>query len=137
MYLFLILFFISLAGIIIMIGRKLVLVRNGQVKEIKHSHPFVPDLQKIKYLTLKGTKKFGYVALFAILRFFIKSSNFIKTNSIILIKRLKDKLKKNKNNTLGEITEKKEVSKYLKVISEYRHKIRQMKRKIKKEEGIE
>jgi len=137
MYLSLIFFFISLAGIIIMIGNKLALVRSGQVIEIQHPHPFVPDLQKIKHLTLKGTKKFGYVALFVILRFFIKFSNFIKTNSLILIKRLKDKLKKNKYNTSDEIIEKKEVSKYLRIISEYRHKIKEIKHKIKEEEGIE
>ena len=35
-----------------------------------------------------------------------------------------------------EETEKKEVSGYLKVISEYRQKIRQMKHRIKEEEGI-
>ena len=40
-----------------MIWRELVLVKNGQVPTAQHSHPFVPDLQKIKYLTSKGTKK--------------------------------------------------------------------------------
>jgi hypothetical protein len=136
MSLSLILFFLSLFGVITMIGRELVLVRNGQVAKTEHSHPFVPDLQKIKHLTFKNGKKFGYTAVFVTMRFFIKSSNFIKVTSVILLKELKNKLK-NKNSSLSETAEKKEVSKYLKVISEYREKIREMKHKIKEEEGIE
>ena len=136
MYLPLILFFLSLVGIIAMIWFKLALVRNDQVVKIQHPHPFVSDLEKIKHSTFKNTKKFGYVALFVTFRFFIKSSNFIKTKSRMLAKELKDKLVKNKNG-IGETMEKKEVSKYLKVISDYRQKIRKMKHRIKEEEGIE
>lgn len=137
MYLPLIFFFLSLAGIIIMIWRELVLVKNGLVTTTEHSHPFVSDLQKIKYATFKGTKKISYVVIFVTLRFFIKSSNFIKTKSILLIKELKNKFKKSDSNSSDETTEKKEVSKYLKTISEYRQKIKQMKHRIKEEEGIE
>lgn len=137
MYLPLIFFFLSLAGIIIMIWRELILVRNGQVATVHHSHPLVPDLQKIKYFTSKCTKKLSYITLFVILKFFIKSSNFIENQSKILIKKLKDKFKKNNNDPLNGTAEKKEVSKYLKVISEYQQKIRQIKHRIKKEEGIE
>jgi hypothetical protein len=119
-----------------MIWRELIIVRNGQITVIEQSHPFVPDLQKMKHLTFKNTKKIIYVILFITLKFFIKFSNLIKNTSILLIKKLKDKLTKKKNE-LGEIVEKKEVSKYLRMISEYRHKIRQMKHRIKEEEGIE
>ena len=135
MYLPLILFFLSLAGIITMIWRELILVRNGQVAVAQHSHPFVPELQKIKHLTFKNIKRFGYLAFFVTFRFFIKSSNFIKTKGKILLKELKKKLSKNKIE--NEIIQKKEVSKYLRVISEYRQKIRKIKHKIKEEEGIE
>lgn len=138
MYLPLIFFFLSLTGIIIMIWRELVLVKNGQVPTAQHSHPFVPDLQKIKYLTSKGTKKLSYITLFITLKVFIKSSNFIKTNSKIFFKKIKDRFKKN-NKLLDGATEeeKKGVSKYLRVISEYQNKIRKIKHRIKKEEGIE
>ena len=90
MYLPLILFFLSLAGIIIMVWRELVLVKNGLVVKTQHSHPFVPDLQKIKYLASKGTKKLSYVTLFIMLRFFIKSSSFIKNKSTILAKEINE-----------------------------------------------
>jgi len=137
MYLPLILFFLSLAGIIIMVWRELILVKNGLVGKTQHSHPFVPDLQKIKYLASRGTKKLSYVTLFVTLRFFIKSSNFIKIKSIVFIREIKSKLKKFRKNTSDETAEKKEVSKYLKIISEYRQKIRKIKHRIKEEEGIE
>ena len=137
MYLPLILFFLSLAGIIIMVWRELVLVKNGLVVKTQHSHPFVPDLQKIKYLASKGTKKLSYVTLFVTLRFFIKSSSFIKNKSTILAKEIKTRFKKFRKDTSDETAEKKEVSKYLKIISEYRHKIRAIKHRIKEEEGIE
>ena len=117
MYISLTLFFLSLIFIIIMIKNKLVLVRNGQVVKAQHPHPFVPEIQKIKHLTFKNGKKFGYVALFIILRFFIKSSNFIKTKSKMFVEELKNKLK-NKDSFVNGTIEKKEVSKYLKIISE-------------------
>ncbi|MFA5095352.1 MAG: hypothetical protein WC447_01685 [Candidatus Paceibacterota bacterium] len=136
MYFPLILFFLSLIGIIIMIWRELVLVRNGQVATAQHSHPFVPELQKIKHLTFKNIRRLGYLTIFVTLRFFIKSSNFLKITSKMLLEELKNKLKKNKNSSLDGTIEKKEVSKYLRIISEYQQKIRKMKHKIKEEEGI-
>jgi hypothetical protein len=119
-----------------MIWRELVLVRNGQVATAQHSHPFVPELQKIKHLTFKNIRRLGYLTIFVTLRFFIKSSNFLKITSKMLLEELKNKLKKNKNSSLDGTIEKKEVSKYLRIISEYQQKIRKMKHKIKEEEGI-
>lgn len=120
-----------------MISRKLAIVRNGQVVHREHSHPFVPELKKIKDITFNGLKKLGYALIFITLRFFIKFSNFIKTKGILIIANLKNKLKKRNGNNLNTETEKKEVSKYLKIIGEYQQKIRKMKYKIKEEEGIE
>jgi hypothetical protein len=137
MYLPLIFFFLSLFGIIIMLWRELVLVRSGQVTTTtEHLHPFVPDLQKIKYLILKLIKKSGYILIFVTIRSYLLSSKFIKEKSKIILKEIKNKIKKNSGDSLNEITEKKEVSKYLKVISEYRQKIKKMKKMIKEEEGI-
>ena len=132
----LILFFLSLIGIILMIGNKLVLIKNGQVVKTQHLHPFALDLQRIKYSIFKNIKRFGYKTLLALIRFFVKFSNFIKIKSKILIKEFEKKFQNN-GNFSSEVMKKKEVSKYLKVISEYRHKIREMKHKIKEEEGIE
>ncbi len=137
MYLSFILFFLSLSGIVIMIWREMMLIKNGQVVAVEHSHPFVPEVQKIKNLTFEGIKKFGYVIVFLTLKSFMKSSNFIKNKSKSIIKEVQDRLSKNKNINFNELTEKKEISKYLKIISEYRQKIRKIKHRIKEEEGIE
>lgn len=135
MYLPLIIFFLSLAGIIIMIWRELILVKNNQFIRAEYPHPFVHDLEKIKHLTFKSIKKLGYIILFLVLRFFIKFSNFIKIKTSLLIKKLKSKFIKSKKESLNEAGE--AGSKYLKIISDYKHKIRKMKKKIKEEEGIE
>ena len=133
MYIPLILFFLSFAGIIIMLSRELVLIRNGKVAHTEHSHPFVAELQTIRELTLQSGKKLGYLAVFMTLKFFIKSSNSLKNIS----KGVMEELKKDFEGNLNETNEKREPSKYLKIISEYQQKIRRMKHKIKEEEGIE
>lgn len=138
MYILLIIFFLSLAGIITMVWRELVLVRNGQVSITHHhAHPFVPELLKIKQLFLKGIKRGGYVLIFISIRSYLLSSKFVKEKSKSLAKEIKKSFRKNIQNLEEEIIEKKEVSKYLRVISEYREKIREMKHRIKEEEGIE
>ena len=120
-----------------MLGRKLALVRNGQTAESHHSSFFVPDLQKIKNLTLKGTKRAGYILIFWTLKFSIKSSSFSKKKWKELSKKVKAKFKKNKDILTEEISEKQEVSKFLKMISDYKHKVRKIKHQIEEEEGIE
>jgi len=131
-------FSVSLLGIIVMIWRKLVLFRQGTLEDIKHSHPFAIDFEKIKYFASKAGKKLRYGLLFIVLKSSIKASNFIKTKWVLLLDEIKNRvLKKTTVINADGITEKKEVSKYLKIISEYQQKIRNMKYRIKKEEGIE
>lgn len=133
MYIFLILFFASLISIIVMMGRKLTLVRNGQIVEIYHSHPFVLDFNKVKYRSLKYGKRISYLLLFITIRFYIRFSNFLKskyTETKVKIKTLNKKSKAN-----GGLGEKVEVSKFLRMISDYKHKIREIKHKIREEEN--
>jgi hypothetical protein len=137
MYLLLIFFSISLAGIVIMISRELVLIKNGHISKTEHLHPFVPELLKIKQLTIKGIKKTSYVLIFISIKSYLLSSKFIKEKSKLIAQKIEKRFKKDIQNFSEEMIEKKEVSKYLKIISEYRQKIRQMKHKIKEEEGIE
>ena len=79
MYLSLISFFISLAGIIFMLGRKLIMLRNGQIVLGPEQAMFGREnLEKVKRATLEGLKKYSHMALVMILRFYIKTSNFLK-----------------------------------------------------------
>jgi len=135
-------FLLSLLGIVLMIGRKLVLVRSGKYgslngEEIDILLFVTPNLEKIKLLTFRNVKRLGYFTVFATLRLMIKSSNFVKVKSRLLVGAIKNRLKKDKDELIEEIVEKKEVSKYLRVISEYRQKIKRMKHIIKEREGIE
>ena len=133
MYIFLILFFASLIGIIIMVGRKLKLVRDGQIVEIYHSHPFVLDFDKIKYQSLKYGKGILYLILFITIRFYIRSSVFLESKYADMKIKIKNMNKKNMVN--GAPGEKVEVSKFLRKISDYKHKIREIKHKIHEEEN--
>ncbi len=61
-----------------MIGRKLILMQNGQVfskEEISFRAPF---LEEWKHLTVKNIKKHSYVGLVAGIRFYIRFSSFLK-----------------------------------------------------------
>ncbi|MDP1760318.1 MAG: hypothetical protein Q8L01_02615 [Candidatus Woesebacteria bacterium] len=139
MYFFFILFFISLIAIILMIGRKLLLLSDIEGHHHHHiSEIFVHDVfdfDNIKHSAIKNGKKMGHSLIWIILKIYIISLNSINKKRKEIIIKIKNRLSKYNND--NESVEKKEVSKYIKIISEYRQKIRHIKHKIKKEEGIE
>ena len=131
MYILFILFFTSLVGITIMIGRKLTILKNGNLV-IEDKIPFeVPHLKKIKHFTIANIKKYEHWILVEILRLYVRGTNFFK----IQYQKIKVKIinRKKVNNVNGE---KKEISKFLKIIGDYKQKIREIKHKIKKEEDL-
>jgi hypothetical protein len=130
MYFLLILFFTSLLGIIIMVGRKLVLIKNGQAFSIEEKFFKTQYLEECKDLTIKNIKKCSYKGLVATIRCYIRSSNFLKNKYEVV----KIKIKNMRGKKLND-NEKKEVNKFLKMISEYKHKIREIKHKIREEEN--
>ena len=132
MYFLLILFFGSLLGITFMIGRKLLLIQNGQITyEDNNTEEFLraQHLEELKHATLKAIKKHSYNGLVMTIRFYFRSVNFFKNK----YQEVKIKIKSIHIKKLSD-TEKKEVSKFLKLISEYKHKIREIKHRIKEEE---
>ncbi|HBG68934.1 hypothetical protein A2W78_01705 [Candidatus Nomurabacteria bacterium RIFCSPLOWO2_12_40_14] len=131
MYIILTSFFVSLIGIVIMIGRKLEVVENGQMPDNGYKHPFVGDMQNIKEIITVNTKKYGHLTVVTILRFYIRGTNLLK-NSYEKIKIKIDNIGKDKHAD----GEKKEISKFLKIIGDYKHKIREIKHKIKEEENL-
>lgn len=133
MSILLILFFTSFFGIIIMIGRKLVLLQNGQTLEREEVSFKIPHLEKIKHLTVKNMKKYGHMSLVTTLRFYVRSMNLLKNK----YEETKIKIKNfnTRKDSNGNGAEKVEVSKFLKMISEYKHKIRAIKQKIHEEEN--
>ena len=73
--------------------------------------------------------------IWIIVRTYLISKNFINNKRKEITEIIKNKLHNNHNENI--LKEKKEVSKYIKIISEYRQKIRKIKHKIKEEEGLE
>src|SRR4029079_1977071 len=115
MYVFLVLFFLSLSSIVFMVGRKLALVKNGQGLIPSHEHPFVPDLLKLKYFTIANARKAEHAALVAALRFYVRSLNMAKSQ----YRQLRTKIAEVKNrskNIDGQMVASGEVSKFLRMI---------------------
>ena len=132
MYTLLILFFTSLFCIVVMMWHRLVLIRAGTiVVEENLPHPFVPDIHKVKQLTFKGLRKTADVTILMTLRSYVKLLNLAKVQYNKIQLKIRNMSKENPD---GNGLLKKEANKFLKVISEYKHKISRMKRNIHEEE---
>lgn len=131
MYFLLTLFFVSLLGITFMIGRKLILLQSGQITHGNDISSETPYLEELKVITIKNIKKHGFIGLVATIRFYVRSTNFLKNK----YQEVKKRVRNFSDGRLNNNEEKKEVSKFLKMISEYKHKIREIKHKIKEEEN--
>ncbi|MDE2399653.1 MAG: hypothetical protein KGL67_01420 [Patescibacteria group bacterium] len=130
-YFILTLFFASLVSIIFMIGRKLMLLENGQIDEGASFE--IPYLKEIKHVLTENIKKYEHMGLVAVVKSYIQSMNFFKNKfQEIKIKIQHIHIKKHPN---GEVSERAEVSKFLKAISGYSHKIKEIKHKITEEEN--
>ena len=115
-------------------GRKLISLKNHENEQIISREETLfelPYLKEVKHLTITNVKKHGYVLLVETVRFYVRGINILQ-NKYEEIK-IKIKNRGKKNTTDGE---KKEISKFLKIIAEYKHKIREIKHKVKKEENL-
>lgn len=122
-------FFISLGAMATMLKRKIVLLGNGHVNA-KEKELELPYVVEVKNIFLKKTRQFGYVGVVTIIRLYFKSFNFLKAKYAVL---------KNKVNSLGKTELKngngqKELNGFLKVVSDYKEKIKKIKHRIKEEE---
>ena len=133
MTVFLILFFISLAGVAVMLGRRLMLLRAGAMEVNKELGPLLPDWEKVRGLVEGYAKRYGYWATVAVIRFYVRSSNVARAKSKEITDKLMSLLNKNKNGN-GEGAAPKEPNKFLKMVADYKHKIRHIKHRIKEEE---
>jgi hypothetical protein len=137
MYGILILFFASLVSIIVIISRKLVLLKNGQILRNKEEEIFTANyFEEWKHLTVKNLKKYGYAGLVALIRLYVHLINFLKNKYQEIKIFIKNKLSRAGSRPNGDLPKKQEVSKFLKMISEYKQKIRNIKEKVKKEENL-
>ncbi len=122
-----------------MITRKVI-----SLSGVKH-HPFqeenflseILDLNKVKNSAKKGFENGLHFVIWISLKSYIISVNYLNTQRKAIILKIKEKIHKHKKTDSRLSNEPQDPSKYLNLISEYRHKIKIMKRRIKQEEGIE
>lgn len=134
MSIFLTLFIISLISISVMVGRKVYMLKNTQVV---YTHDFaieVPDLKEVGQMANQSWKKYSYLALVLTLRAYLISFNFLKKK----YKVLKNKIRniKRRDNKVNTVQKEIEANKFLKMMSDYKKKIKKIKKRIKEEEGL-
>ena len=135
MYFLLILFFGSLFGITFMIGKKLFMLQNGQMTYEESAETFLKaqHLEELKHSAIKTIKKHSYAGLVATIRFYFRGTFFLKNKYQEIKIRVKNMHNKN---PIKDSENKREISKFLKIISEYKQKIRAIKHRIKEEENL-
>jgi hypothetical protein len=117
-----------------MVGRKLVMLQNGQIapgnfrEGVAHR---APVLEEWKKTGIKKIKIAGHKSLVETIRFYLRSTNLIKNKYENVKTGIKSMRRKNHRGA-----EKQEISKFLKVISEYKQKIRKIKQKVREEENL-
>ena len=119
-----------------MLGRKLMFTN---FEEIQHLSKFTIEpinLDEVKFIVIKKAKKYGYIILITTLRVSIKSSHLVKNSYGKVKAKVRNKINKHLSHK-ERIHKEKEVSSFLKMVSDYKRKIRQIKHRIKEEEGIE
>ena len=132
MYFFLILFFGSLLGIIFMLARKLRVLGNGQVVPAENMLFEAPHLEEINAISVKIIKKLGYFLLVETIRLYVRFAEFLRNKYRLLKIKIKNKLKKTETEGPGKIRIIiKEPNKFLRVIAEYKGKLRKIKANLK------
>lgn len=134
MYFLLILFFGSLIGITFMVGRKFLLIQSGQIVNINKDEVFSETkyLEDLKQATIKNTKRHGYTLLVITIRTYFRTANLLKNKYEKIKNKVKETYQKRKKHIHAEkIGE----NSFLKMVSEYKHKIRKIKQQVEEEEN--
>jgi hypothetical protein len=114
-----------------MIGRKLATSRNITLLHKNETFSDKLFLEEWKYSITKSIKKYSFVVLVVMVRLYVYTSDFL----VRKYKQIKNKIVKLRNKKFDATeTSKKEPNSFLKIISEYKYKIRKIKRQIKEED---
>jgi len=114
-----------------MIGRKLAVLEHEQISHNHESSFELPFLKEAKHLTFKNIKKYEHLILVTVLTLYVRFSNVLKNKYKEIKTKVYNKMKQ------GRISgEKKEISKFLRIMGNYKNKIREIKHRIKKGEDL-
>ncbi|MFZ2205180.1 MAG: hypothetical protein WAV23_01150 [Minisyncoccia bacterium] len=131
MQIVLILFFVSLAGIALMIGRKLIIPKDELVEPLNDFFFEIPDSKDVRIIAVKNLKRYGFIALVITIRLYVRTLNLIKDKGNKLYNKAHKIITRNK---FEKSNGHKEVSKFLRKVSEYKQKISKIKHQIVEEE---
>ncbi len=123
------LFFVSLFSIAVMIGRRLSLIRGGQIKVEEVAVFEITHIENWKRALAENAKNLAHLMLVAVLRAYIRLAYYLRRKYGETKKKLANLGRKKLSSG-----EQQEISKFLKIISEYKEKIRDIKHKITEEE---
>ncbi len=127
----LILFFISLISIALILYKRITLIRETEVVITDHS-PLLPDAKEVHYILIKNIKEFGFFIVAISIRTYVRSAIIVKKKTSEIYHQIKNKFSNYTQQALP--TEKKEVSAFLKTVSDYKKKIKKLKNQIIEEE---
>lgn len=115
-----------------MVGKRVKLLRKGLVTPVGEFPWRVPETHEVKHIASKNLRRYSYVILVIIIRSYIKGSDFVKNK----YGKIKDKVADNIDKRFNKSNngEPKEASRFLKMISEYKDKVKEIKQKIREEE---
>jgi hypothetical protein len=132
MYLLLTIFFISLVAIMIMIGRKMMVLNASGTQKTHEEMLGIPLFEEFRASALKNVRKYGYIGLVITMRTYFKSTSFLKKK--IADAKTQAKIIGERSKILNSVKENKEASKFLELVSDYKHKLRKIKKEIQEEE---
>jgi hypothetical protein len=132
MYTLLILFLVSLLGIMVMIGRKHLLIQKGVVFEEKGWTPDPEYFEDLKVKTMKKLGRLGFILLVILVRVYVKVSDVLKEEYRRSLEKVRNVQFKSSDDGAIKIKVQKE-NKILKMASQYKKKIRRIKDRVRKE----
>lgn len=116
-----------------MFGRKLLMLQNGEI--LQTQEPVLPAslLEEWKRSAVQNLKRFGYALLVTTIRLSVRFSNLLKNKYQEIKTKIRNTLDKNPNSASPE---KQEISRFLKMVSEYKQKVREIKHRVEEEENL-
>ena len=128
---FIVLFFVSLSGIVFMVGKKLRLLLSGQVSPDQHAPFQVPSFEEIQNNAGQMIKRLGYFLLVETIRGYLRLVQFFKSKYWSVRARLEARRRRNGAEPLPKAP-----NRFLKAVASYKQKLGKIKREIKEEENL-
>lgn len=129
---FIVLFFVSLLGIVFMVGKKLRLVLSGQISPDQYTPLEMPSFEEVQNNAGEIIRRLSYFLLVESIRGYLRLIQFFKNK----YQAVKVKLEERRRQRGAEPSLPKEPNRFLKAVALYKHKIGKIKKEIKEKENL-